>query len=294
LLPTLDGAQALILSENRSLQQRILPGVAGGETTLALALLEPGLSTDPLSTDPMNVSLAVTEAGGFRLDGVKLFVPFGNHVDYLVTVARLPGDEGLGLFLVDARAAGVHTRALKPLDWSPLAEVTYDNVVVEPEAVIARGAPASELVAEVLLRSRLATAIELLGVAEAALELAVGYAGDRVAFGRPIGSFQAVKHKLVDLRANVEVARALSQGAAQLIAIGSPEARVAVARAVFWALDTLRKVPEGALQVFGGIGFTWDHDIHLFLRRAATLASLLGERATHREVIVDALEGGRR
>lgn len=289
LLPTIVASQAILLSQNRALQERVLPRLARGELTLALALLEPGLTADPAV-----VSLAARESeGGFRLDGVKLFVPFGQHADALVTVARLPEQDAPALFLVDSKSEGLRARAVTPLDWSPLAEVTYEDVLVPADRLIARGREAAALPDAVLDRAGLITSIELLGVAERALELAVDYAGDRVAFGRPIGAFQAVKHKLVDLRAIIEVARALSQGAVQRLALDSPDAHVAAARAVFWALDTLHKVPEGALQVFGGIGFTWDHDIHLYLRRAATLTALLGERATQREIIVSHLAGAR-
>jgi alkylation response protein AidB-like acyl-CoA dehydrogenase len=288
LLPTLIAAEAVLRSDNGALRERVLPAIARGDTTLALALLEPGLTADLT-----RVTLAATRTdSGYRLDGTKLFVPFGQHADALVTVARLEHG-GIALFLAGGEAAGLRRRALKPLDWSPLAEVVYDGVTVGPDDLIASGDRALEILEAVISRGRLITAIELLGVAEGALEMAVEYAKERVAFGRPIGSFQAVKHKLVDLRANVEVARALSQGAAQRLALGAPDARLAAARAVFWALDTLRKVPEGSLQVFGGIGFTWDHDIHLYVRRAATLASLLGERATHRDIIVSHLDAVR-
>ncbi len=287
LLPTIAASHALLLSQNRPLQESLLPRLARGEKTLALALLEPGLTANPAA-----VSLAARESdGGFRLNGVKLFVPFGQHADALVTVALLPEDEGIALFLVDAGSGGLSSRSITPLDWSPLAEVTYDNIFVPAERLIARGPEASALLDAVLDRDRLIAAIELLGVAERAHELAVEYAGDRVAFGRPIGAFQAVKHRLVDLRAIIEVARALSQGAAQRLALDTADAHVATGRAVFWALDTLHKVPEGALQVFGGVGFTWEHDIHLYLRRAATLTALLGERATQREIVVSHLVG---
>ena len=102
--------------------------------------------------------------------------------------------------------------------------------------------------------------------------------------------FQAVKHKLVNLRIDVEIAAALVQAAVHTLSTGTPERTITAARAAFWCVDRLRKVPEGALQVFGGLGFTWEHDIHLYLRRAATLASLLGEPARYRDIVVDELE----
>jgi alkylation response protein AidB-like acyl-CoA dehydrogenase len=128
---------------------------------------------------------------------------------------------------------------------------------------------------------------ELVGVAAAVHDAATEYAKHREAFGRPIGAFQAVKHRLVDLRADVEIARALAGRAARAVEDDSPDAAAMVGLAAFWAGERMRAVPEGAIQVFGGIGYTWDHDAHCFLRRAAVLTALLGVPAAHRDVAVE-------
>jgi alkylation response protein AidB-like acyl-CoA dehydrogenase len=128
---------------------------------------------------------------------------------------------------------------------------------------------------------------ELVGVASAANHAAVEYAKVRVAFGRPIGTFQAVKHRLVDQRTVIEVARALVNRAVDACEHDHPETEALVSLAVFWAVDKLRTVPEGATQVFGGIGYTWEHDAHVYLRRAASIAATLGSRSEHRAVISD-------
>jgi alkylation response protein AidB-like acyl-CoA dehydrogenase len=127
-----------------------------------------------------------------------------------------------------------------------------------------------------LARLAIGWSAELVGVAAAVHEAATEYAKHRVAFGKPIGAFQAVKHRLVDLRGDIEVARALVGRAAQAVESGNvDDADAMVALAAFWAAERLRAVPEGAIQVFGGIGYTWEHDAHLYLRRAAVLTALL-------------------
>jgi alkylation response protein AidB-like acyl-CoA dehydrogenase len=153
--------------------------------------------------------------------------------------------------------------------------------------VLATGSDATTLAEDIRLRRLLAWSAELTGVAAAANRAAVEYARERVAFGRPIGQFQAIKHRLVDQRATIEVGRALIGRAAAALGADAPDRAALVALAAFWAGDTLRAVPEGAIQVFGGIGYTWEHVAHVYLRRAAVLVALLGDRAAHRDLAAD-------
>lgn len=237
------------------------------------------------SSDPFHTSVTASEtATGHRLEGVKRFVPYGREADLVVVNATL-ADGTSALFSVDPESPGVTRTALSLLDGSPCAELRLDAIEVLEGARIASGKEAARLLGDALALETLARCAELVGVASRALDLAVEYAKQRIAFDRPIGSFQAVQHKLVNLRGHVEVARALVQGAAGLGSGQNEERGVAIAMAAFAALDDLRKVPEGALQVFGGIGTTWDHDIHFFVRRAATLCALLGERTRFREEV---------
>lgn len=236
------------------------------------------------TTDRLHTSVAATAVdGGYRLQGEKRFVPYGLQADLLIIGATVEGGT-LGLFAVDSLAPRVERTPLRLLDGSACAEVRLLDADATP---IAWGEEARRALGDALSLETITRCAELVGVADRALELAVEYAKQRVAFDRPIGSFQAVQHKLVNLRGHVEVARALYQGAARA---GWDERRTAASMAAFAALDDLRQVPEGALQVFGGIGTTWEHEIHLFLRRAATLIALLGERGGYREDIVRHLE----
>jgi len=224
-------------------------------------------------------------AGEFRLSGHHPFVAYGDTADSFVTAAAHP-DVDILLVHVDANAPGVTSEPLDPLDGMPCAAVTFDDVNVDDDRIVARGPSAAGRWHATELTSTVAWTAELTGLAAAANDLAVDYAKHRIAFGRPIGSFQAIKHRIVDQRAAIEVARALWLRAAVALDGGAPDASALTALAAFWAIDQLRAVPEGAIQVFGGIGYTWEHVAHVFLRRAAVLSALLGPPARHREVVV--------
>jgi alkylation response protein AidB-like acyl-CoA dehydrogenase len=268
----------------------LIASTGGSSDGLAvLAHRESGITTDPLSSQ----TRAVRTPSGFRLHGSKRFVPWGERADAWIVSACIDDEPGIGLFRVAASQAGVTRTPLAALDWWPLAELHFADVELTPNDVLARGSKGQEALARALDRETLAACAELVGVASGVHALAVRYAQERVAFDRPIGAFQAVKHRLVDLRADIEIARALVTAAAQSATSLDSGPSSPVARAAFWCADVLRRVPEGSIQVFGGIGYTWDHDAHLYLRRAATLAALLGERATWRERIIGDLEDAR-
>jgi alkylation response protein AidB-like acyl-CoA dehydrogenase len=240
-------------------------------------------------SEPLATACSAQEIpSGHRLRGHKCFIPYGQQADLLIVSARLE-DGQLGLFAVDPATAGLERESLGVLDATPCAGFRLSALEVPHAALIASGSAAERLLSGALALETLARCAELVGVAARALDMAVEYAKVREAFGRPIGSFQAVQHKLVNLRGTVEVARALYQGAAAQLAGGAGDPAPAVAMAAFAALDDLRKVPEGALQVFGGIGTTWEHDIHLLVRRAATLCALLGERSGFRATVAQHL-----
>ncbi|BBX18041.1 acyl-CoA dehydrogenase [Mycolicibacterium duvalii] len=220
-----------------------------------------------------------------RVDGHWPLVPYGAVTDRLVILADRHGEPVLGT--VDATGGGVKRQTERPLDHSPAANITLDGA---PLCDIATGADAVARHRDAVARARLATVAELIGTASAAHEAAVAYAKMRVTFGRPIGARQAIKHRLVEQRSVIEVARALVHRAADALELRHPDAESLVSLAVFWAIDTLRGVPEGATQVFGGIAYTWEHDAHVHLRRAATLVTILGTRAQHRSVVADWLQ----
>ena len=198
----------------------------------------------------------------------------------LLTVAD--DDRSTVLGVVDPTGPGVQREPLCPLDRSPAARISMQAAPIQ---VIMTGDEAAGRYRDATLRMHIAQVAELVGIASAANDAATEYAKVRVAFGRPIGSFQAIKHRLVDQRSAIEVGRALVNRAADACEHGHPERDALAALAAFWAIDSLRAIPEGAIQVFGGIAYTWEHQAHVHLRRAAFAAAMLGPRARHREVV---------
>jgi alkylation response protein AidB-like acyl-CoA dehydrogenase len=222
----------------------------------------------------------ITESG---VTGSWPLVPFGDIATRLVAIAHRDDEEPV-LGVIDPNGAGVTRESQRPLDHSPAASITLDEA---PLVEIATGHDAAQRHRDAVFRARLATISELIGVADSANEAATEYAKVRTTFGRPIGSRQAIKHRLVDHRLTTEVARALVNRAADACEHGQPDAEALVSLAAFWAIDRLRRVPEGATQVFGGIAYTWEHNAHVYLRRAATIAATLGPRSQHRAAISD-------
>lgn len=210
---------------------------------------------------------------GWMLSGRPDPVPFASVADVALVVAA--DDDGLGLFAVDLDAVG-----------RPVAEPAMD--LTRPVAWLdVRQAPAArlggpELVDHLLDRGATATSLELLGSASIALELAVDYAKERVQFGRPIGSFQAVKHRCADMLVDVEGMRSTSYWAAWCLAADDPDRSIAASTAKTWCADASKRVMAGSLQVHGGIGFTWEHDLHLFMKRAQLDQLTFGDSVVHR------------
>jgi alkylation response protein AidB-like acyl-CoA dehydrogenase len=256
-------------------------GAAAAPIPLA-ATAAAGWSEDRCSD---GVAVLLPESGtlaGQMVSGTFNFVPYGAVATRLVVLAEDNRQSLLGV--VDPNGMGVKRAPLKPLDHGPAALITLDGA---PLRVITDGADAVRRHRDALLRLRVGLVAELVGVAAAANDAATEYAKVRVAFDRPIGSFQAIKHRLVDQRSAIEVGRALVNRAADACDQHHPDATALVSLAAFWAIDSLRAVPEGATQVFGGIAYTWEHEAHVHLRRAATLSASLGPRAEHRTAITD-------
>jgi alkylation response protein AidB-like acyl-CoA dehydrogenase len=283
--------------------------VDGGVADLCVVAEAIGASTAPLpfvtaavatwmgAASPHDDGISVVVPGSFTvrsrsddvvvLAGDELLVPYADVANKLVVHGR--GDDGdLDVVVaLDGRAAGLTREALRLLDVMPSATVVLDDARVGTDRVLAAGSPAAALAHEARLRLVLGWAAELTGVAAAANAAAVDYACVRVAFGRPIGAFQAIKHRLVDQRAAIEVSRALIRRAAMAVDSDAADRSALVSLAAFWATDSVRAVPEGAVQVFGGIGYTWEHVAHVYLRRAAVLTALLGRRADHRDIAAE-------
>lgn len=253
-----------------------LAEVAAGERTGTLAVAERGRwEPDAVATT------AVPDGTGWRLTGTKTHVVDGDRADELVVVAR--GERGLGLFAVPASA--VETTVPRLVDPTlPLATVVLAGVVVDGERVLVEpgDARAGEVVDRVLDEATASLALSTVATCRAIFEATVEYAKVREQFGRPIGSFQAVKHRLADCYLAVERASALASFAALTVAEDDPRRPLAVAMAKAGVGDCARLLTRDGLQLHGGIGFTWEHDLHFALKRALVGELLFGSAAHHR------------
>jgi alkylation response protein AidB-like acyl-CoA dehydrogenase len=268
-------ATALMASGDEAARKAHLPGIASGEVIATLAFTEEDGSWDP---DAITMS-AVRDGDGWRLDGRKSFVLDGHTADLILVVARTA--DGLSLFAVTAGAAGLTATPLPTLDQTrKLARLDFESVAAT--LVGANGGGAAVL-ARVLDVAAIAQAAEQLGGAQRALDMAVSYAKVRHQFGRPIGSFQAIKHRCADLLLEVESLRSAVQYAAAAVAENSEETPVVASLVKAYASDVYFHVAAENIQIHGGIGFTWEHDAHLYFKRAKASELFLGDATYHRE-----------
>ncbi len=284
------GTPAVLAAGSAEQKAELLPQVASGDLLLTLALAEASGRYDA-----SGVTLAAQPKGqDFVLSGEKLFVPDAHVADYMVVAARTGQgarpEEGISLFLVDTRAPGVQTTQLKTVDMTRrLCHVVLQEVAVPAARVLGELGGGWPILKRVLDLAMVGLCTEMVGTGQKALDMAVAYAKERVQFGRPIGSFQAVKHKCVDMMVAVENARSLTYYAAWTVDEGVPEAQTAVPMAKAYCSDMCKTVTSEAIQVHGGIGFTWEHDIHLFYRRALASEAAFGSAPLHREAVAQAL-----
>ena len=273
-------ATALMASTDDAAKHDLLPGIASGETVATLAFTE-----DDGSWEPDEIRLAARHtpasenAAGWALDGHKSFVLDGHIADLILTVARTGA--GLSLFAVEAGANGLARKQLPTLDQTRrLARLEFSSVPAWPI-----GAPgdAAAILSRTLDVAAIAQAAEQLGGAQRTLDMAVSYAKIRHQFGRPIGSFQAIKHRCADLLLEVESLRSAVGYAAAAVAEDSAEVPVLAALVKALASDTYFHVAAENIQIHGGIGFTWEHDAHLYFKRAKASELFLGDASYHRE-----------
>ncbi|WP_135468233.1 acyl-CoA dehydrogenase family protein [Crenalkalicoccus roseus] len=278
-------ATGAILNAGTEEQKRaLLPGIASGETVATLAFAEDAGRWDAAAT-----TLAATPAGGgrWRLDGHKSFVLDGHTADLIVVLARGPGsagEEGLSLFTVPGDAPGLERRPLRTIDMTrKLARLTFRGVEAAP-----LGAPggAAAPFARTMLEAAVCLANEMVGGAERLREDALAYAKMRVQFGRPVASFQSMKHKAADMLVDVELAKAAAYYAAAALDEDDAELPAIASLAKACAADAYMQTAIHAIQIHGGIGFTWDNDTHLWFRRAKGSEVLFGDAHHHRELMM--------
>jgi alkylation response protein AidB-like acyl-CoA dehydrogenase len=266
-------ATALLASPDEGARRGLLPDIASGETVATLAFTE-----DDGSWDPGAIRLsAVKDGPDWRLDGHKSFVLDGGTAGLILVVAAT--DVGLSLFAVEGDAVG--RTALPTLDQTrKLARLEFAGVT---GTLIGSPGDAVAVLDRTLDVAAIALAAEQLGGAQRALDMAVEYAKIRHQFGRPIGSFQAIKHRCADLLLEVESLRSAVGYAAAAVAEDSPEIPVLASLVKAYAAETYFHVAAENIQIHGGIGFTWEHDAHLYFKRAKSSELFLGDGSYHRE-----------
>ncbi|HLX38194.1 MAG TPA: acyl-CoA dehydrogenase family protein [Candidatus Binataceae bacterium] len=280
------GAPLAIEGGTEEQKKDILPRMAKGEFIGTLALAEASGRFDA-----EGVQLKATKsANDYVINGEKFFVPDAHVANAMAVAVRTggSGEKGITLVIVPTNTAGVTITQLKTVDLTRrLCHVKFDNV--KTSTLLGKEGEAWPILRRVLDVATAALSAEMVGTAQKALDMSVDYAKTRVQFGKPIGSFQAVKHKCVDMMVAVENARSLTYYACWTVDEKTPEAATAVPMAKAYASDMAKNVTSEAIQVHGGIGFTWEHDMHLFHRRALAGEANLGNAPVHRESVAKAL-----
>jgi alkylation response protein AidB-like acyl-CoA dehydrogenase len=261
-----------------------LPRITAGTARATLAWTEPSARWDAAGV----ATTAQAGSGGFALNGTKLFVPDAHLADALVVVARTraggTAEEGIGLFLVPRDTRGLGVTLLPTMDQTrKLCEVKLADVRVPAEARLGAGDGGWTALTRVVERATVALCAEMCGGAQRVLDMTTDYAKIRIAFGKPIGAYQGVKHKAADMLVDVENAKSLTYYAAWAVDQGGPEAALAASMAKAYVSDAFRKVAGAGIQLHGGIGFTWEHDLHLYFKRAKASEFTFGDAVYHRE-----------
>jgi alkylation response protein AidB-like acyl-CoA dehydrogenase len=278
-------ATAILKAGSEAQKRALLPGLAAGRTIAALAFTEDNGRWD---ADDVTAT-AIVSGGAWRLSGHKSFVLDGHTAELLVVLARRPGSsgrDGLSLFTVRADATGLARQALASMDPTrKLARLTFDNVEA---GLLGTEGDAAAPFAATLDIAAICLAHEMVGGAELLREQAIAFANQRYQFGRPISSFQSLKHKAAEMLMEVELAKSAAYYAAAAVDEADPEVPALASLAKAAASDAYLQTAIHAVQIHGGIGFTWDNDTHLWFKRAKSSEVFLGGPEYHRERLMQA------
>ncbi len=265
-------------------KQEYLPGIANGELVFTLALTEASASYDAAAV----AVKAAPDKDGYILNGTKLFVPDAHVADYILCVART-GDgakpeDGITIFIVDAKSPGITTTVLKTIANDKLCEVVFDQVEVPGENILGELDRGWSEVKKIIERAAVAKCCEMVGCIQQALDMTIDYAKERKQYDRPIGSFQVIQHYCADMATDVDGTRLSAYQAAWMISEGIPCIQeVAIAKA--WAGEACQRVMALAHQIHGAIGVTIDHDLQYYTRRAKAAEVTFGDASFYREIV---------
>jgi alkylation response protein AidB-like acyl-CoA dehydrogenase len=280
-LPTVLAGLAITRFGTPAQQARWLPAMATGGARASVALLDAEIDWEPDSVR----TRAEQGGAGLVLGGLKQFVPWAHLADVLLVPAR--GPEGLSVFLVETTAPGLQLSPVASMDpgmrW---LTVRLDKTPVHADAILGSPGDGASVLGWLSRRAAVAAAAEMLGAARRCLDMSVAYAKVREQFGQPIGSFQAIRHKCAEMLLEVENSHAATYYAAWALDADAPDAGVAASVAKAYVADGARRVCGDAIQVHGGIGFTWEYDLHLYMKRAKALEAMYGDTDHHRELLL--------
>lgn len=274
--------EALMQFGTADQQQQWLPKLGDGSVIGTLAVTE---SVQELTAQTVTVEATGDSAGGTNLSGCKLIVPDGDIADVAAVLAK--GVDGLGLYWVDLRDASVARSTVTTVD--PTRNSASLTFAETPATALGAPGKGWEQLQRLQDRAAVLFSFEQLGGAQRALDMAVNYAQERFAFGRPIGSFQALKHMMADMYVALKLAESNCYYAAWALASDSPDLPLAAATARISATEAFQLCASDNIQVHGGMGFTWEFDCHMYYRRSNYLALQLGGVGTWENKLVDAL-----
>jgi alkylation response protein AidB-like acyl-CoA dehydrogenase len=280
MMCTLMGTLAILGGETEEQKKKLLPKIASGNLILTMATEE-----SEVSYDPRFVSVpATSKDDSFVINGTKLFVPYASVADYILVVARTegsPGDEdGVTVFMVDTKDSGININPLRSVAPDRQFQVDFDNVTVSQDSVVGNMNKGLSLVNAVIQKATAIQCAEMVGGAEQEMKATAEYAKERVQFGRPIGTFQAVQHHLANMYTDVQGSRWSSYLAVSLLSQGL-SAPKEVAMAKVFTSNACQRVSYNATQVHGGMGVDMDNDLHFYFRRAKARDLRFGPAAVH-------------
>jgi alkylation response protein AidB-like acyl-CoA dehydrogenase len=277
-------AMAVSHASNAADHADVVEALMAGEATASWAVYEPGHGWDPA----VMTTSATRDGDDYVLAGVKDRVDSGDQADYLLVTARAA--EGLRQFLVPATAPGLRVSRAQSLDLvRRFATATFDDVRVPAASAVGGGDETEAAVGRQLQAAVALQCAELAGAASRVFEFTVQWAFDRYSFGRPLASYQALKHRFADMKLWLEASFATATAAAKAAAAGDPDAAELASVAKAYIGERATDLIQDCVQLHGGIGVTWEHDIHLYLRRATVDRVMWGTPAEHRRLIADFL-----
>jgi len=262
-------------------KQEYLPKLIRGEKIFTLALSEPGYQ----NYDASSVKVEATpDDGNYIVNGTKLFVPDAHIADLLLCVARTKPENGITIFLADARNPKINYTVLETIAGDKLCEVVFDRMPVSKASVLGQLDQGLSAVQKIIERAAVGKCCEMVGNLQRVLEMTVDYAKERKQFDRPIGSFQVIQHYCADMATDVDGARFSTYQAAWMLSEGLPCSKeVAIAKA--WTGEASQRVIALAHQIHGAIGVTIEHDLHFYTRRAKAGELAFGDANFYREIV---------